>query len=544
MLLLGGIAAMLQATAQKPELLKNMNGISAGSISSNISDNGPYFTPLNNGKVFFFSENENTSHYVPHITDGTAKGTINLSEVITAPTFKHTQFFEPVSKKLYFSGAKRKTSNIAEDNELYITDGTVANTKLFKDIKPGVDGASVSALTQLGNKIFFIANETDEYGLYSTDGTAAGTVKLKSVYIAGGLVPYKGKLYFSVKETPSSNNGFQLWETDGTAAGTKMLHEVAFAKQILNVSVGANGIYLAVLSNPTAEMMRYDEKTKTTIKLQSSPKGYLSKIVTLKGKDYFVAEATGSAGKGALIVTDGTTAGTKELITPNTITASRFVAAETFLAFEANGGSNGRELWISDGTTAGTIEIDINKGANGSFASNLTRVGNNVYFSGDFNDGTGSIGSELMVTDGTAKGTKLIADIFTGPIGSSPTNMTYVNLGGIDHLLFTARSQSEGEEPYKLAIKVTSPTTEQDNATQPFKVFPNPSNGSLQIVPEQGANITNAYATVYNLQGQIVYHSNLTDATQRIQLQNVISGTYILKITGDNFEQHSKIIIE
>lgn len=122
------------------------------------------------------------------------------------------------------------------------------------------------------------------------------------------------------------------------------------------------------------------------------------------------------------------------------------------LLFSANT-SVGRELWISDGTTAGTKLLkDINAGAGSSLqnAGNGPRavLGSKLVFAA--NDGT--TGEELWVSDGTAAGTTLLKDIYTGSNSSNPLADGWAVVG--TKLVFTARTLANGNE-----VWVTDGTT-------------------------------------------------------------------------------------
>jgi len=103
---------------------------------------------------------------------------------------------------------------------------------------------------------------------------------------------------------------------------------------------------------------------------------------------------------------------------------------------------NGAELWRSNGTSGGTYLVkDIYPGPTGSYPTNLTVIGNTLYFTA-----TDPVnGAELWKSDGTATGTVLVKDIKAGAKGSEPTLLT--NVGGT--LYFAASDGIVGRELWK-----------------------------------------------------------------------------------------------
>ena len=77
-------------------------------------------------------------------------------------------------------------------------------------------------LTSAGNLLYFTADQSS-YGfeLWKSDGTAAGTVRVKDIYpgsvgsAPGGLTNVNGTLYFVATD---ATRGSELWKSNGTDA--------------------------------------------------------------------------------------------------------------------------------------------------------------------------------------------------------------------------------------------------------------------------------------------------------------------------------------
>ena len=94
------------------------------------------------------------------------------------------------------------------------------------------------------------------------------------------------------------------------------------------------------------------------------------------------------------------------------------VQVGSVMYFAANNGSFGTELWRTDGTAAGTrlvsnIAADTTSTTSSSFPRNLTNVNGRLYFSANNN----IAGRELWRSDGTAGGTRLVAELTLGSTG-------------------------------------------------------------------------------------------------------------------------------
>jgi ELWxxDGT repeat protein len=112
-------------------------------------------------------------------------------------------------------------------------------------------------------------------------------------------------------------------------------------------------------------------------------------------------------------------------------------------------------IWVTDGTLAGTIQI-----------SNTIKLEDAIgLLSGKlvFRGSTVATGSELYSTDGTAVGTTLVKDIYSGPVASSPADFSLMN--GVAY--FTATTLAEGRELWKTNGTNAGTTLVKDIVTGP-----------------------------------------------------------------------------
>ena len=160
-----------------------------------------------NGSVYFTSDDYSLRSFSLWKTDGTFSGTSVL-----AP---YADFSTLSGKYLYYTGGFP-----AGDSELYRTDGTPAGTVQLTSLPGGIFSYE---MTDVNGELFFSAfspTNTTNVALWKSDGTVTGTSMVKD--LPGGLNPIHlagigGTLYFSAND---GIHGQGLWTSDGTAAGT------------------------------------------------------------------------------------------------------------------------------------------------------------------------------------------------------------------------------------------------------------------------------------------------------------------------------------
>ena len=249
-------------------------------------------------------------------------------------------------------------------DELWLTDGTEAGTKnVVPDFAttlglPDLEYIALNEIAILNGEVFIAST----LGLLKSDGSAAGTVLLKSVGNINGFTATNGLLFFSAND---SVHGEELWKSDGTVAGTQMVKD----------------INLEFIENTNSSPARFH---------------VLGNLVIF---DAFTHEFGRELWK-----SDGTEAGTQMIKDINSGSADlqtygNGIVDGTFLYLDINDGTNGNELWRTDGTTIATELVkDINAGSAASNPKHFILFNGSIYFTA----------SGLWKTDGTLAGTSMV----------------------------------------------------------------------------------------------------------------------------------------
>jgi ELWxxDGT repeat protein len=132
--------------------------------------------------------------------------------------------------------------------EFWKSDGTTAGTVKLKDTYP-------SALTSVNGTLYFATGPNDIYGdiidqeLWKSDGTVAGTVLVKDICpgtcssTPANLINVNGTLYFTAAD---GVNGTELWKSDGTTDGTIMVADInpgAASSSPANLTVSGDKLF-------------------------------------------------------------------------------------------------------------------------------------------------------------------------------------------------------------------------------------------------------------------------------------------------------------
>ena len=338
--------------------------------------------------------------------------------------------------------------------DLWKSDGTAAGTARVKKINPS--GPSFpQLLTAFGSRVLFTADDgVHGRELWISDGTAAGTRLVRDINPGPASGVTTGPTFeFAFIGTTAyfgaddGLHGFELWRSDGSETGTTLVRDINPGSGGTQPSaVGVIGdILLFSTSYPAVEsgLWRTDgTETGTTSLGAARPSGTRGRVID--GVAYFEAfdKFSGSAG---LWRSDGTDAGTFQLKELDNLSAFEDVRGTLF--FIGADQIHGFELWKSNGTPEGTVMVkDINPGPAGAYGSVVPPGGVAVrggkYFFAPYD---GVHPNALWKSDGTEAGTVLVKEIAPGNRAANISQFTVV----ATTLYFTADDGVHGNELWR-----------------------------------------------------------------------------------------------
>lgn len=466
-------------------IVKDINKGSAGSMGVDIAS----FSF--NGKVYFFAM-EDSFGVELWITDGTDTGTHVLKDIFPGGginsqwfVYNHQNSFCEYNGKLYFTA---RDAN--HGDELWVTDGTNAGTKMVKDISPQISSSTPQNFIKAYNKLFFVADN-------------------------------------------------RIWYTDGTDTGTQelLLHSSPIAHGAGIAGLAFNSKLVIVTGfTPVSGVYSYDGVDTTFI---GKTRYHDHKNFIIAGRKLFFIGYDGQ--DDWVYVSDGTDTGTKKIIK---IGSTSFpIAYSTTLQCELNGNlifshytnSHGYELWVSDGTVQGTHRLTDTASGGNSYNGlqysdgflHTEYVNNHIhngrfYFVYDTSDGD----QQLWVTDGTDTGTHVFSLVNSFGQSSKIDDM-YIDS---NRIWLVADDGFTGLEIwlYGSIIPVGNNIENFVRKTMPIIAYPNPNNGQFRIKNEH-FNFTKSTIRVVDIAGREMICSRVVSENSTamdITINNAYDGLF------------------
>lgn len=356
-----------------------------------------YFSALGDTIYFVASDGSGSEIFK---SDGTYAGTTQVTNSLSAARYYNLYSWRG---RVFFCGYNESVPTYGE--ELWVTDGTAAGTKMVNDTNPGVGDGSPWGFASAGNYLYFRSLDS----LWRTDGTPGGTIPLHAFTSYSGDTEYWAALGTTLlfAATDGTGAGNELWKSDGTPSGTVLV------KDIQTGISGSDPVYLTVLGDKVyfranngtlgEELWKSDGTEAGTVLVKDinptptigSDLCYITRLGCI-----LLFQANDGTHNSELWMSDGTTSGTRLVKDINPTGSSspdadspyyRFGISAGRAVFEADDGIHGTMLWSSDGTETGTFLVEHTQEGISDFSpSDYLTVGNAVFFMGyddDLRDG-------------------------------------------------------------------------------------------------------------------------------------------------------------
>jgi len=321
---------------------------------------------------------------------------------------------------------------------LWGSDGTVAGTVRLREICAAPCAQGPPDLTSLDGAVFFKLPGADGVHdeLWRSDGTAAGTRRFadpaldpqppvpSSPFLSTGplLASLPGMVFFNATDDSGPQLHDELWVSDGTATGTRQLTDASSALSSSPASLTAgSGRVFFQTTSPTSGATSLWSSTGTAATTQAAP---------------FATAGAGppvAAFGGVVFVQgsqlwrwDGTGGGARPLtsLPPPAAVSSQPVAAGGRVFFAVSGAGAGAAVWTSDGTPQGTAMLFAMPPEAQRILS-VAVLGAAFYLIVDNPPG----GLDLWTSDGTTAGTVRLAQFASTAFPAPAFDPGFVALG-------------------------------------------------------------------------------------------------------------------
>jgi len=367
-------------------------------------------------RLFFMSGEESGELWT---SDGTSGGT----QLVRTFLESGHEFIPRVTNFLKATGDGEVTFVAARGSnfipDLWRSDGTPRGTvrlTKFQEIS-GVKDLREDQIAVLGQSTLFVVDDgISGSRLWSSRGSLATTAPLVGCpgdcpeLLAGTpLVPMGNRVLFAARD----GEGFGLWTSDGIAAGTRLLASPcpggceAGPTQLTPL---AGRVWFRVTFGGTDHLARTDGTAAGTVVLAPIPTAAYLDLAT-DGRRVFFA-GTDPLDGAQPWVTDGTPGGTSRVsVLPGPAASSEPASLTSLgdrLLFTAWDGTQSA-LWVADASGSGASIVPGTAVAGKAGPANVTAAGGRAFFTVSRDDrGDGS--AQLWRSDGTAAGTAVVAD--------------------------------------------------------------------------------------------------------------------------------------
>ena len=323
----------------------------------------------------------------------------------------------------------------------------MASPFLISDIRAGASGSKPQHLTAFNNGIAFSAKDASgNQEPWFSDGTSSGTFKLSEINPGGASSPANftpvGNQIFFVADDGST--GRELWVSTPTTNSATLVSDlqIGSGSSLPRDLTPFKGKLYFTADNGNGRKLYSTDGESVQAHLKGLTLHSDSELTVFRNQLVFVAESRRDGR--ALYKWNGRSKRRKIYDSypddnRNHSTIDKLTVAGKKLFFTASTYELNTELYVTKGFNRSTKLVkDINTISGGSNPMDLTAVGPKLYFSAD----DGIHGRNLWRTNGKTKATKMVSDIYVG----GTANVDHItNVNG--NLYFAASSLNSSGNP-------------------------------------------------------------------------------------------------
>jgi ELWxxDGT repeat protein len=534
-------------TSANNQLIKNLGFASTVNLTDENTFND--FKIIFNNKMYFNFSN------TLYQSDGTTAGTTVFNSSI-----QRARYFKIYNNRLYFVAY-----NNASGVELWSTDGTVAGTSLLKDINPGTANAFNDQLydphlTLFNNKLFFVANDgVHGYELWSTDGNEVGTTLFKDIrtnegdntagfgaFLTGSYSYPNFKvigstMYFGANPNETTNAltyinpDFPiLYQTDGTEAGT------FFVQPPITAAQGCD------CGNITYNYL-YDIRGLTVIdgKLFVFGRQAFHPFGGIQNGGVYLIDGSNPISRLQGLVGNAGDVGTSDEVERYSM---RLYNGEYYFLGKTYSNTDAINLWkMNPNDYTFTKVTQATNTSNPMFSnSNINlnllvakEINNRLFFvKTDISTG------QICSTDGTVAGTQFEAkssneNVVQTTQSTQAMSVVPLSLYSFNNALYF-KAQFVLGQPTGLWRLNFSSLANSNFSNNEIQIYPNPTSDYLNINTSDNIKAV----TVFDFLGKQVLTQSIFANQTQIDLIDLISGIYFVKIESENGKSEIKKIIK
>lgn len=344
---------------------------------------------------FYFSALDSLHGFELWKTNGTSLGIKLVKDVNTYPADAFPKHFMGVGETIFFFA-----SDAIHGNELWKTNTRTSETTLVKDFTktanafyytPANNASSdshVNGIFSFNNYLYVLINGRELWKFNENgDGTLLQTFPIEEYYAPCYFAVVNNMLYIGFSS--------RIWKTDGNSFS--MVHAV-YTIFAFMISFKDNIYFLE-----GNDLWKLNTQNNTASIVKNLKMGEIESTIwaIFSTNNRILIHTYNSSSPFGLWTSDGTTSGTKQVLTPVNLSNSDKVSIKNEWFFTANNGVNGYELWKTDGLTANMVK-DIYSGPLSSGPGLYTAFKGRICF---IVNNPVTFLYEFWITDGTEIGT-------------------------------------------------------------------------------------------------------------------------------------------